>query len=155
MSGMINYKDRVFSSAAIGFQSFLFVLTIYRFIEDLRSGWTRIPLANLVVRDGTWVFLLFLCKSTSHPYARSNACWMLFKPYKLQFTILLEIYTGAFSFREYFILYLGVPFTWTRKLICSCSWIWTISAFCVSFHIHPCLLLPHAYKWTTGVSNAS
>ncbi|KAF9564163.1 hypothetical protein CPC08DRAFT_631809 [Agrocybe pediades] len=51
-----------YGGGTIGFQAILFGLTIYRTVQDLRSGWTTTPLGKLLVRDGTWAFLLFLCE---------------------------------------------------------------------------------------------
>ena len=48
-----------FSSAAfILFETVLFVLTLIKFMVALRSGWGRTPVVFLLVRDGTWAFIL-------------------------------------------------------------------------------------------------
>lgn len=46
------------SGAFVGFELLLFVLTMVKFVEAYRNGWDRIPLLTLVVRDGTWAFLV-------------------------------------------------------------------------------------------------
>ncbi|KAF9010562.1 hypothetical protein BDQ17DRAFT_1234447, partial [Cyathus striatus] len=43
------------------YQTVLFLLTLFKFIQALRSGWGDVPLIVLLMRDGTWAFcLLFL-----------------------------------------------------------------------------------------------
>ncbi|KAJ7729508.1 hypothetical protein DFH07DRAFT_994922 [Mycena maculata] len=40
------------------FQTFLFGLTVFKFVRALRDGWGDTPLVSLVIRDGTWAFIL-------------------------------------------------------------------------------------------------
>ncbi|KAJ8508882.1 hypothetical protein ONZ45_g8893 [Pleurotus djamor] len=40
------------------FQTLLFVLTSIKFTQAVKQGWGRIPLAELIMRDGAWAFLL-------------------------------------------------------------------------------------------------
>lgn len=47
-----------YSAAFVSFESVLFVLTLIKFIVALRSGWGRTPVVFLLVRDGTWAFIL-------------------------------------------------------------------------------------------------
>lgn len=46
------------SAASIFFQTFLFGLTAYKFVGAVRTGWREIPLLVLLMRDGTWAFLV-------------------------------------------------------------------------------------------------
>ncbi|KAJ3514113.1 hypothetical protein NLJ89_g2564 [Agrocybe chaxingu] len=48
----------VYGGATIIFQMSLFVLTAYKFVQALRSGWGDVPLIQLLMRDGTWAFFL-------------------------------------------------------------------------------------------------
>lgn len=58
----VDMKNALPSSTSIGFQAFLFVLTLVNFVKEAKGDWGRTPLAAIIVRDGTWAFLLFLCK---------------------------------------------------------------------------------------------
>lgn len=40
------------------FQALLFGLTAYRFFGTLKEGWRDVPLMSLLMRDGTWAFIL-------------------------------------------------------------------------------------------------
>ena len=55
-------KDgRASSSSSVGsilFQTLLFIVTAYKFILSLRSGWGQVPIVVLLMRDGTWAFFL-------------------------------------------------------------------------------------------------
>lgn len=46
------------SGVFVGFELLLFGLTLVKFVEACRNGWNRMPLLTLVVRDGTWAFLV-------------------------------------------------------------------------------------------------
>ena len=46
------------SVAFVSFETVLFVLTLFKFIVALRNGWGRTPVLFLLVRDGTWAFIL-------------------------------------------------------------------------------------------------
>ncbi|KAH8999700.1 hypothetical protein EDB86DRAFT_2828309 [Lactarius hatsudake] len=46
------------SVAFVSFETVLFILTLFKFIVALRSGWGRTPVLYLLVRDGTWAFIL-------------------------------------------------------------------------------------------------
>ncbi|KDR83092.1 hypothetical protein GALMADRAFT_238909 [Galerina marginata CBS 339.88] len=48
----------IFGLGSIAFQTVLFGLTLYRFIRDVNAGWHGMPLIALLIRDGTWAFLL-------------------------------------------------------------------------------------------------
>lgn len=50
----------VYGGAAISFQVILFVLTLWKFLEAVRSGWGDVPLIVLLMRDGTWAFILLM-----------------------------------------------------------------------------------------------
>ena len=47
-----------YSAAFVSFESVLFILTLLKFLVALRSGWGRTPVVFLLVRDGTWAFIL-------------------------------------------------------------------------------------------------
>lgn len=51
----------IYRGAAILFQAILFVITLYKFLLAIRSGWGDVPLIVLLTRDGTWAFFLLFC----------------------------------------------------------------------------------------------
>lgn len=50
------------SGASIIFQTFLFSITVYKFYHAARSGLGDVPLIVLLVRDGTWAFIILFGK---------------------------------------------------------------------------------------------
>ena len=48
----------VYSVAFVSFETILFVLTLAKFLVALRDGWGRTSIVYLLVRDGTWAFIL-------------------------------------------------------------------------------------------------
>src|SRR5216683_6367870 len=48
----------LYSAAFVAFETILFVLTLVKFLIALRDGWGRTPVVYLLVRDGTWAFML-------------------------------------------------------------------------------------------------
>ncbi|KAJ7244181.1 hypothetical protein B0H12DRAFT_1022681 [Mycena haematopus] len=48
----------VYGGSTLLFQTFLFGLTVIKFIRAVREGWGDTPLVGLVMRDGTWAFFL-------------------------------------------------------------------------------------------------
>jgi hypothetical protein len=50
---------------AVLFQTCLFGLTLVKFIGALRTGWGDVPLLVILVRDGTWAYLLAVGMWTS------------------------------------------------------------------------------------------
>ncbi|KAJ7909473.1 hypothetical protein B0H13DRAFT_1469236, partial [Mycena leptocephala] len=48
----------IYGAAAVLFQTCLFGLTLVKFIGALRTGWGDVPLLVILVRDGTWAYLL-------------------------------------------------------------------------------------------------
>ncbi|KAJ7350427.1 hypothetical protein DFH08DRAFT_110058 [Mycena albidolilacea] len=51
----------IYGGATLLFQTFLFILTVVKFVGAVREGWGDTPLVGLVMRDGAWAFfLLFL-----------------------------------------------------------------------------------------------
>ncbi|KAH8986466.1 hypothetical protein EDB92DRAFT_1949136 [Lactarius akahatsu] len=48
----------LFAVAFVSFETVLFILTLFKFIVALRNGWGRTPVLYLLVRDGTWAFIL-------------------------------------------------------------------------------------------------
>ena len=49
---------RLCRGAPIAFQTLLFGFTVWKFVVALKSGWGNIPIMRLLVRDGTWAFIL-------------------------------------------------------------------------------------------------
>ncbi|KAJ6540576.1 hypothetical protein B0H19DRAFT_1313271 [Mycena capillaripes] len=47
-----------YGASAVLFQTVLFALTVFQFVSALRTGWGKVPLLLLIVRDGTWAYLL-------------------------------------------------------------------------------------------------
>ncbi|KIM45208.1 hypothetical protein M413DRAFT_334567 [Hebeloma cylindrosporum] len=73
-------------SSVVIFQFLLFGLTLYKFIQAVRSGWGDVPLIMLLMRDGTWAFFLlsFLYVGQIGLYAQPDStfagvlyCWLL------------------------------------------------------------------------------
>ncbi|KAJ6495695.1 hypothetical protein C8R47DRAFT_369603 [Mycena vitilis] len=48
----------IYGAATLLFQTFLFGLTLFKFVHAVRDGWGDTPLVGLVMRDGTWAFIL-------------------------------------------------------------------------------------------------
>ncbi|KAJ6593570.1 hypothetical protein B0H19DRAFT_25476 [Mycena capillaripes] len=48
----------VYAGATLLFQTLLFGLTLAKFVRAVRDGWGDTPLVGLVMRDGTWAFIL-------------------------------------------------------------------------------------------------
>ncbi|KAF6765466.1 hypothetical protein DFP72DRAFT_203941 [Ephemerocybe angulata] len=46
------------AGAPIAYQTLLFVLTGWKFFEAVKSGWGHIPIMKLLMRDGTWAFMI-------------------------------------------------------------------------------------------------
>jgi hypothetical protein len=55
------------SVAFVSFETVLFILTLFKFIVALRNGWGRTPVLFLLVRDGTWAFILIFGSRPVHP----------------------------------------------------------------------------------------
>ncbi|KAF7350568.1 hypothetical protein MSAN_01616600 [Mycena sanguinolenta] len=47
-----------YGASAVLFQTVLFLLTVIRFVQAIRAGWGKMPLLLLIIRDGTWAYLL-------------------------------------------------------------------------------------------------
>lgn len=43
------------------YESFLFSLTIARFIQARRGGWGHVPLLAVLFRDGAWEYAVLFC----------------------------------------------------------------------------------------------
>lgn len=56
----------IYAAAAILFQAFLFMVTIYKFVLAVRSGWGDVPFIVLLTRDGTWAFCLLFFTYAGH-----------------------------------------------------------------------------------------
>jgi len=48
----------LYSVSFVAFETILFVLTLVKFLLALRDGWGRTSVVYLLVRDGTWAFML-------------------------------------------------------------------------------------------------
>ncbi|RXW24310.1 hypothetical protein EST38_g1534 [Candolleomyces aberdarensis] len=46
------------SGAPIAFQTLLFGMTFFKFFRAVKAGWGDIPIMHLLMRDGTWAFIL-------------------------------------------------------------------------------------------------
>ncbi|KAJ2914626.1 hypothetical protein MD484_g5789, partial [Candolleomyces efflorescens] len=46
------------AGAPIAFQTLLFGMTFYKFFQAVKAGWGDIPIMHLLMRDGTWAFIL-------------------------------------------------------------------------------------------------
>jgi hypothetical protein len=58
-SAIAHYAIKSCNSAAfILFETILFLLTLAKFLIALRDGWGRTPVVHLLMRDGTWAFIL-------------------------------------------------------------------------------------------------
>ena len=44
--------------AFILFETLLFGLTLFKFVQAVRTGWGHTPVMALLARDGTWAFAL-------------------------------------------------------------------------------------------------
>ncbi|KXN91003.1 hypothetical protein AN958_03070, partial [Leucoagaricus sp. SymC.cos] len=56
------------------FQALLFSLTAYRSYTAAKAGWGSVPLVLIVIRDGTWAFLLIFCKPIHRSHIDSSPC---------------------------------------------------------------------------------
>jgi len=54
----IPHSLAIYGLASILFQTVLFALTMYKFVQGVRNGWGDIPIVKLLIRDGTWAFFL-------------------------------------------------------------------------------------------------
>ena len=117
-------------ASSLIFQSALFSLTLYKFIQAARLGWRNVPLMILLLRDGTWAFLLLFGKGILHrspyPYFSSTV-----------------IYVGQISMaglprekHSYLgVLYGLVPYSWSIIffLLTCFLWLrWSLTAFSFS-----------------------
>ncbi|KAJ7496991.1 hypothetical protein FB451DRAFT_1018329, partial [Mycena latifolia] len=86
----------IYGAAVLLFQTLLFSLTTFKFVGALRAGWGDTPLVSLVMRDGTWAFLLLfafivgyasLYALKNHTFAGTLYGWILtvfsFSAYRL------------------------------------------------------------------------
>lgn len=66
----------LFAVAFVSFETVLFILTLFKFIVALRNGWGRTPVLFLLVRDGTWAFILIfvtLCVNAGFYLGEGNS----------------------------------------------------------------------------------
>ncbi|KDR75166.1 hypothetical protein GALMADRAFT_249108 [Galerina marginata CBS 339.88] len=55
----------IYGLASILFQTILFALTMYKFVQGAKNGWGDIPIVKLLIRDGTWAFFLLFFADVS------------------------------------------------------------------------------------------
>lgn len=55
----------------IAYQTFLFIVTMCKFVGAVRSGWGSVPIVQLLARDGTWAFMLLFGTSSSDTLVRA------------------------------------------------------------------------------------
>ncbi|KAF7315219.1 hypothetical protein MIND_00036300 [Mycena indigotica] len=76
----------LYVGATLLFQTFLFSLTLIKFVRAIRDGWGDTPLVVLVMRDGSWAFVLLfavvvgtasLYEVKNHYFAAVLFCWLL------------------------------------------------------------------------------
>ncbi|PPQ98796.1 hypothetical protein CVT24_003354 [Panaeolus cyanescens] len=87
----------LYGASSIAFQTFLFIITLYKFIQAARSGWGDVPLIVLLVRDGTWAFFMLFAI-----YAGQGFVFLLSN--KAYSGVLYAWILTAFSFAGYRIL---------------------------------------------------
>jgi len=90
--------------APILFQFLLFILTAYKFITCLRSGWGHIPVIRSFMRDGTWAFFLvffvlvgqiLISGLANHAFSGVLFGWVLSLYSFCGYRILLNLQVGA------------------------------------------------------------
>lgn len=50
--------DRIYRIVSLAFETLLFLLTMYKFVEAVRNGWGKRPVMQRFVGDGTWAYTL-------------------------------------------------------------------------------------------------
>ncbi|KAI0290331.1 hypothetical protein B0F90DRAFT_1672015 [Multifurca ochricompacta] len=97
----------IFAVAFVAFETLLFILTLFKFIVALRNGWGRTPVVYLLVRDGTWAFVLIfatLCVNAGFYLGEGNSSnaaiafpWLLSIEAFAGARIVLNLHTLAFD----------------------------------------------------------
>ncbi|KAF7375891.1 hypothetical protein MSAN_00003500 [Mycena sanguinolenta] len=87
----------IYGGSTLLFQTFMFILTIIKFITAVREGWGDTPLVGLVMRDGTWAFFLLFA------VVAANSALFALKNHDLA-SILFEWILSVFSFSGYHIM---------------------------------------------------
>ncbi|KAF9529227.1 hypothetical protein CPB83DRAFT_852894 [Crepidotus variabilis] len=67
----------IYGASSIIFQMILFFLNVFKFVKAIRSGWGNVPLVKLLMRDGTWAFILlfFVYVSQIGLYGLKNSAY--------------------------------------------------------------------------------
>ncbi|KAF7375889.1 hypothetical protein MSAN_00003300 [Mycena sanguinolenta] len=87
----------VYGGSTLLFQTFLFILTVIKFITAVREGWGDTPLVGLIMRDGTWAFFLLFA------VVAANSALFALKNHDLA-SILFGWILSVFSFSGYHVL---------------------------------------------------
>ncbi|KAF7375892.1 hypothetical protein MSAN_00003600 [Mycena sanguinolenta] len=87
----------IYGGSTLLFQTFLFILTVIKFITAVREGWGDTPLVGLVMRDGTWAFFLLFA------VVAANSALFGLKNHDLA-SILFGWTLSVFSFSGYHVL---------------------------------------------------
>ncbi|KAJ7039108.1 hypothetical protein C8F04DRAFT_1255265 [Mycena alexandri] len=85
----------IYAGSALIFQTFLFTLTVFKFVKAVREGWGDAPLLGLVMRDGTWAFFLLFAVISSNLYGLKNNTFA---------NVLYAWLLSTFSFAGYHVL---------------------------------------------------
>jgi len=48
----------IYSAASIIYETFLFGLTVGRYVKAMRDGWSDVAILTILVRDGAWAFVI-------------------------------------------------------------------------------------------------
>ncbi|KAI0289253.1 hypothetical protein BC826DRAFT_1032537 [Russula brevipes] len=96
-----------FAVAFVSFETALFSLTLIKFLIALRNGWGRTPVLHLLVRDGTWAFILIfvtLCVNAGFYLGEGDSAiaaiafpWLLSIESFAGARIVLNLYTISFD----------------------------------------------------------
>ena len=81
-----------YSVAFVSFETILFVLTLIKFLLALRDGWGRTSVIYLLVRDGTWAFMLVF---GLNPSLLSHSHFSHFSLYPVTLCVNAGFYLGA------------------------------------------------------------
>ncbi|KAJ7782778.1 hypothetical protein B0H16DRAFT_1494348 [Mycena metata] len=85
----------IYAGSALIFQTFLFTLTVFKFVKAVREGWGNTPLVALVMRDGTWAFFTLFAVISSNLSGLKNSSFA---------NVLYPWLLSSFSFAGYHVL---------------------------------------------------
>jgi hypothetical protein len=100
-----------YSAAFISFEYILFILTLIKFLDALRSGWGCTPVVFLHVRDGTWAFILIFGSS---PFSFSTILAHL--PCLHPVTLCVNAGTAGFYVGEGNVAIAAIGFPWLLSI---------------------------------------